>query len=83
MEVDAGHSPWSVNSGVSSEVDDEEDGDNLTSAAKKLLGPLGRVLLGFSSQSARCWAIDFLETSTVCYPPKASGNMVEDAGKTW
>lgn len=33
----------SVVFGTHVEVDDEEDGDNLTSAAKKLLGPLGRV----------------------------------------
>ena len=73
-----------MNSGVSSEVDDEEDGDNLTSAAKKLLGPLGRVLLGFSSQSARCWAIDFLETSTVTHqnPVGTWSKMLVKHGKT-
>jgi hypothetical protein len=35
--------------GLSSlKVGDDEEGDNLTGAAKKLLGPLGRVPLGDS-----------------------------------
>lgn len=38
--------PWKLISGGSSlKVGDDEEGDNLTSAAKKLLGPLGRVPL--------------------------------------